>query len=458
MGRLDRFLRRVHARQRHQQSPPVSVTAQSEPKSVFAHFIVGNAAAMTVEQWEWDIIEAQRAHIDGFALNIAQQDSYTQDVLDKAYFAAEKLGNFSLFLSFDYLSGGPWPTDRVVTLINTYKNLPAQFHYKGKPLVSTFEGAGNTGDWAYIKEATGCIFIPCWTSLGPAGVASIDAVDGAFSWDAWPTGAEDKDATSDEAWIKALAGKPYMMPVSPWFYTNLPQWGKNWLWRGDDLWHYRWQQIMDLQPDLVQIISWNDYGEAHYIGPIREAGIPDGAARYVDNRSHDAWRALLPHYINAYRTKDTVSVNSIPGAVAPMYNPKYPISFEEKITYWYRLNPSDSGSADGTTGNNPSMGQTPMAPGEISQDRIFVTALVMEPSDVYVQIGENYPTVLQASSAGINHFSIPFNEQTGSVWLAIVRNGWVAVETVGPAVTEECEDGSVNWNAFVGCSHEYTTW
>jgi hypothetical protein len=25
----------------------------------------------------------------------------------------------------------------------------------------------------------------------------------------------------------------YMMPVSPWFFTNLPGYNKNWLWRGE---------------------------------------------------------------------------------------------------------------------------------------------------------------------------------------------------------------------------------
>lgn len=215
---------------------------------------VGTAGAMSPAEWERDIIEAQKAHIDGFALNIAPQDDYTDRVLQTAYDAAERIGGFSLFLSFDYLSGGPWPQDRVITIINTYKSRRAQFLYKGKPLVSTFEGVGNSGDWPNIKSATGCTFIPSWTSLAPSGLRTVhNVIDGAFSWDAWPVGAEDKDSSSDKAWIDALAGKPYMMAVSPWFYTNLPQWNKNWLWRGDNLWHYRWRHVMDLQPALVQV-------------------------------------------------------------------------------------------------------------------------------------------------------------------------------------------------------------
>lgn len=209
---------------------------------------------MTSAQWESDIHEAQNAGIDGFALNIGPQDGYTDQVLQMAYSTAEGVGNFSLFLSFDYASAGPWPVDRVIATVNKFKDSPAQFRYNGRPLVSTFEGADNAGDWPSIKSATGCAAVPGWTSHGPSGIAShLDVVDGAFSWDAWAVGAEDKTAGSDEAWMKSLAGKPYMMPVAPWFYTNLPQWDKNWLWRGDNLWHNRWQQVMELQPSLVEV-------------------------------------------------------------------------------------------------------------------------------------------------------------------------------------------------------------
>ena len=216
---------------------------------------MGNAAGITSTQWESDIHEAQKAQIDGFALNIGPQDGYTEQVLQKAYGAAEAIGNFSLFLSFDYASAGPWPVDRVVSTINMFKDSPAQFYYQGRPLVSTFEGAANSGDWPNIKSATGCAVIPNWTSLGPSGIAShLDTIDGAFSWDAWAVGAEDKTAGSDMAWKESLAGKTYMMPVAPWFYTNLPQWDKNWLWRGDNLWHDRWKQVMEMQPSLVQVL------------------------------------------------------------------------------------------------------------------------------------------------------------------------------------------------------------
>jgi hypothetical protein len=214
---------------------------------------VGNTQNFAPEDWTNDITLAKQSKIDGFALNIAPQDTTTDALLKAAYDAAAAVGDFKMFISFDYLSGGPWNADEVINKINTYKSHPAQFLYNGEPLVSTFEGVNNAGDWAGIKGATGCFFVPSWTSMGPSFADHLGEVDGAFSWDLWPEGATDKDTSSDEMWINMLAGKPYMMGVSPWFYTNLPQWDKNWLWRGDDLWFQRWQQIIELQPAFVEV-------------------------------------------------------------------------------------------------------------------------------------------------------------------------------------------------------------
>jgi glucan endo-1,3-alpha-glucosidase len=70
-----------------------------------------------------------------------------------------------------------------------------------------------------------------------------------------------------------LRGKKYMMCVSPWFYTSgfslqvvslpvtadqvqdLPQWNKNWYCSSESLWYDRWQQILEVMPDFVQIIT-----------------------------------------------------------------------------------------------------------------------------------------------------------------------------------------------------------
>lgn len=73
------------------------------------------------------------------------------------------------------------------------------------------------------------------------------------SWDAWSVNTAQKTTAEDQQWRNVLAGKPYMMGISPWFYTNLPQFNKNWLWKGDSLWYTRWEQAIDFQPEYVQV-------------------------------------------------------------------------------------------------------------------------------------------------------------------------------------------------------------
>jgi hypothetical protein len=69
-------------------------------------------------------------------------------------------------------------------------------------------------------------FIPDWSLLGVSAVLEkgYSIMDGLFSWAAWPSGAEDMNTQVDMSYLELLqqGGLAYMMPVSPWFYINLP--------------------------------------------------------------------------------------------------------------------------------------------------------------------------------------------------------------------------------------------
>ena len=188
--------------------------------------------------WEFDISLAQQAHIDAFALNIRNGDPTASDAVSIAFQAAEARG-FQLLFSFDYAGGGPWDMTTVIDYINEYKDSSAYFKNNGKPFVSTFEGPGNAADWITIKAETGCFFVPDWSSEGVQAALALEpgVPDGLFSWAGWPWGATDMNTYVDASYLQYLnqtgTALPYMMPVSPWFYTNLPGYDKNWLWRGE---------------------------------------------------------------------------------------------------------------------------------------------------------------------------------------------------------------------------------
>lgn len=199
------------------------------------HSQLENAKDWTVGEWEDEIKIAQSAHIDGFALNFANDDDLERLLLEilKAMVAAKRRA-FKMIFSFDYAGNGPFLIDSVVTILE-FAPLAEYYKYRGKPLVSTFEGPANAKDWIDIKKRADCFFMPDWSSLGAKDALALGTADGLFSWAAWPWGNTNMDTYVDASYLDFLGragNKPYMMPVSPWFYTNLPGYKKNWLWRG----------------------------------------------------------------------------------------------------------------------------------------------------------------------------------------------------------------------------------
>jgi hypothetical protein len=176
--------------------------------------------------------KAASAGIQAFALNMAADWPYNEQALDYAFSAAAAT-KFKLFFSFDYPGGAyPWDQNVVISYLKKWgSNTQYWQHVPGRPLASTFEGPGNAGDWKYIKAQTNCFFMPDWSSVGafPAVGLADGVADGLFSWAAWPYGKRKTDTYTDHSYLQALGHddpkktpKPYMMPVSPWFFTNLP--------------------------------------------------------------------------------------------------------------------------------------------------------------------------------------------------------------------------------------------
>ena len=93
--------------------------------------------------------------------------------------------------------------------------------------------------------------------------------------------------------LKALNsdnGAPtYLGAVSPWFFTHYgpDTFNKNWIYRGDDwLFASRWELLVQHRASIpfAEVVTWNDYGESHYIGPVD--GAQPGSNAWVDGFDH----------------------------------------------------------------------------------------------------------------------------------------------------------------------------
>ncbi|KAE8447465.1 hypothetical protein EG329_010738 [Mollisiaceae sp. DMI_Dod_QoI] len=422
--------------------PIQAATLCEAQKYAFAHVVVGNTAAHTQDTWANDIALAKACGIDAFALNMGYPDSNIPTQVANAFAAAEAAGStFKLFFAFDYLGGGsPWPatgSNSVVSYLNQYKSSASYFNYNGVPFVSTFEGTSNIADWAPggpIRSAGAVYFVPDWSSLGTGGIAPyLNNIDGFFNWGMWPNGASNMTDSGDKDWQAAIgSGKSYMMGVSPWFFHSASG-GTDWVWRGDDLWADRWAETLDVAPEFVQIVSWNDFGEAHYVGPIyTDSEIAAGSSVYVDNMPHESWRDFIPYYIAMFKGSS------------------FDIS-RDQMQYWYHPAPTAGGSTCGVVGNNADQDQTELSPNLVVEDGVFFSALLSSAAEVHVQIGGSPVTVYQGSE-GINHWSQPFNGQTGVPTFSVVRNGATVKSGTGIAITSTTtlSNGCTNYNAWVG--------
>ncbi|KAK3366595.1 glycoside hydrolase family 71 protein [Podospora didyma] len=308
-----------------------------------------------------------------------------------------------LFFSFDYAAspGGAFDKASVKALIDKFGGDEAYFKVKkqgNKHLVSTFEGPKTTDDWIELKASTNCFFIPDWSSLGPekAAAAAGGVVDGLFSFDAWPVGPTNKTTTTDKEYQAALSSKAFMMP-----------------------------------PDFVEIPTWNDYGESHYIKPVTKKDEYNGLLNafgapvdYVTNNPHQGWLKLLPFYVAQYKA----------GGKAPAVT-------KEEAALYYRTWPATTCPNGGTTGNNPQFGQTAIPPEQMVEDSIFFAALLTSDANINVTVAVG-GTQIPASRG-----AVPMGANTGVISLTVLRGGTTVAEAKGgPELSTTCQNNVQNRN------------
>lgn len=108
------------------------------------------------------------------------------------------------------------------------------------------------------------------------------------------------------------------MGVSPLQFKHMDS-TNNWYRRGEENLQFRLGQVLELQPDMIELQTWNDAGESHYMGNIwSEAMSRDIIPAYTDGYNHTGYWEILPSFIQAWKRGDTTTKNMVPtnGATA----------------------------------------------------------------------------------------------------------------------------------------------
>jgi glucan endo-1,3-alpha-glucosidase len=167
-------------------------------------------------------------------------------------------------------------------------------------------------------------------------------------------------------------------------------------------------------PDFVEIITWNDYGESSYICDTNPAHIVQGAEKYITGYDHSGFRAILPYFIQAYKSG----------------NPNMPLNHEDRVVAWYRTTPVRAGSDAGTVWGQG--GSESAAKG--ARDVISIIMMTNGSKVVTVDIGGRGAAMIDTPSGHpIFYLEIPVARRVGPVTIGI--NG---KSKTGPAITNEC--------------------
>jgi glucan endo-1,3-alpha-glucosidase len=410
----------------------------SNPHYVFAHYMVAFATyGETVEGYRKEIMEAQAANIDGFALNVGAWDdvqAYYKRRVPLIYQAAETLGTgFKLFFSVDYAD----PTN-VVNMVETYANRTNTFRYQGKVVLSAYgqndvPSVGWTGmDWTNAiigklkQDGYPVFFIPFFFSDPPDELPnSIDAnqvltnyagiLDGLFCFAVAGELEQTIAANAQYTYVVNQAGKTSMASVYPnyWGCKQLSVGRRYFESLGGEGMELQWDQLMGYSPDWVEIVTWNDFHESTYVSPVVNPGQYFFELVSPRRNTHSGYLELSKYYITWYKTG---------------YQP--PIA-RDALFFFYRIQPRDLV----ITNDIPVTEISPYV-----QDELFLTTMLKSPAKLVVNSGGVQTEYDQTN--GISHVRVPF--QLGPQVFQLWRNGALLGVINAPQITTSL----TNYNFF----------
>lgn len=194
---------------------------------------------------------------------------------------------------------------------------------------------------------------------------------------------------------------------------------------------------------MLQIITWNDFAESHYISDLVPSQILPEAKGYVDGYDHGGFRAVLPWYVAAYKLGKTAEEG-----LSDDQWPKEKLG-DGVVSAWYRTTPVNvTGCSDGGTkwGQNGEKS----AKEAIEKDVVNVLAVVRRDTEVVVSVEETGKKVVtKVKKGGARFFQVGFEE----LGLTEGKGGKVRIEMNGESregkeVKGECYESGVVSSSF----------
>ncbi len=169
-------------------------------------------------------------------------------------------------------------------------------------------------------------------------------------------------------------------------------------------------------------MTWNDFGESHYIGPIREASLPPPSGDWVIGFDHQAWLGIVNHFATQFKTGQAPAID------------------KDKIVLWSRPHPKNAQASADPLG-------VPPTTFELLQDKMW--AVVFATADGQVTLSTSDQTTQTFDvKAGVNKLSLPI-AANGFMKATLTRNGQTVIDFKPDGFSFNPNPEKLNYNAFV---------
>ena len=172
--------------------------------------------------------------------------------------------------------------------------------------------------------------------------------------------------------------------------------------------------MINSDSDFAQVITWNDFGESHYVGPVNKAAAypafgGGNSKDWTTGMSHEAFYEMLRFYVQWFKTR------------------KQPEIRENSVYLWHRIHSKYA----------PNVNNDPLPKPrnwEFAKD-VFVIHAMVKDEGISVELTVNGGSLKTIPlKKGITPIEVDFNTQAGDVKLVVRKNGNIIRQTIPTSI------------------------
>lgn len=349
-----------------------------------------------VENLRTEVVQAQNVGIDGFTLNLMSGAGQNWTASVNLMQAAEDVGDFGIVPNLDTNGSiASLPIPVIAERLAELYEFDSAHTIDGTPLLSSFKAEGRSVEWwaelidtLESEHGVSVHFIAVFLHTSQDNMEQFAPISYGFgNWGGRSPGSFYN--SPDHAATAHAMGKVWMAPVA---FQDVRPHGYSYAESSNtETLRASWEMAIERDADLVQVVTWNDYGETTHFAP--SAALDDSLLEFSS------------YYIDWYHT----------GAE--------PAIVEDEVYISHRMH-----GVDAEPLLDHGLMEPTLTPSVTPRDTVEVVTRLTEPAEVTVQVGDTTTTL--SAPAGIWSALVPL--EVGSVGVSLSRGDATVLSAESP--------------------------